>query len=390
MTKTSLQFSRFETVAALMLGSLALLILGLQPVLLGELVAEHQITMEGVGIVAMGEIFAIGIGVILAEKFFSIYHLRWIACATIILLAVINLIMVKVSGDIAFTILRMLAGLVEGAMLWLTTSMIVRTAHPDQMAGLFLMVQTLLQALVTLLLARYVMPMGGWQSGFVALAVLTLLSLLLLPFIPTQLTTLVNETTPPVASAMTLFVLAVPFAFLSAIGALWAYMDPLGRAVGFGAIGVQTLIAWVLVLQIIGSAAAILLVRRLPLLITMSVGAVLMGAIALVIYVLPIGNTLLFAMLCLGFGFVWQFFMPFQIRLAMAADPAGRVAMLVPASQLLGCAFGPLIASFSVTGDNAASVPLVSMGFAGLMVVALLMVWRRNCGSVQSATASKC
>jgi hypothetical protein len=77
------------------------------------------------------------------------------------------------------------------------------------------------------------------------------------------------------------------------------------------------------------------------------------------------------------FGFVWLFLMPFQVRLAFAADPTGRIAVLVPALQLLGSAFGPLITSLFVTDDDARPVPLVSAGLA-LVASCLLVVGRRR------------
>jgi MFS transporter, DHA1 family, inner membrane transport protein len=79
-----------------------------------------------------------------------------------------------------------------------------------------------------------------------------------------------------------------------------------------------------------------------------------------------------FALLCAAFGFAWMFLMPFHFSLAFRADPTGRVAMLIPAMQLLGSALGPLVASFVVTGDDASSVLIVSLGFA-LAAVALLV-----------------
>ncbi len=380
-TKTLFHFSFIEKAAAFALGSLALLMTGLQPALLGELTAQHQITMEGVGLVAMGEIFALGFGVILSDKFLSLSHLRWIAGITMILLVIVNVLMVKITGDTAFILLRVFAGLIEGVMFWLTTSVIIRTSNPDQMAGLLLMVLTLVQALVAFILARYIMPTGGWQSGFMVMAFLSLLSLLLLPLLPARLATLVDDATAPVAPGITLYILAVPFAFSSAIGALWAYMDPLGRMAGFDAISVQTLIAWTLIMQIVGSAVAVCLVKRLPMLITMTLGSIIVGGVALLMHILPFGHISLFASACLLFGFVWQFILPFQIRLAIAAEPTGRVAMLVPATQLLGFAFGPLIASFSVTGDDAVRVPLVSMGFVVFALLALFIVRMRHSGA---------
>ena len=56
--------------------------------------------------------------------------------------------------------------------------------------------------------------------------------------------------------------------------------------------------------------------------------------------------------------------MPFHISFAFRADPTGRVAMLIPAMQLLGSALGPLVASLMLHQDNPGPVPYVSLAFA--------------------------
>ena len=64
---SSSPYSLRQIGSALLIGSIALLMLGLQPILLGELVDRHIITMEGVGIIAMGEIVTLGLGVALGD-----------------------------------------------------------------------------------------------------------------------------------------------------------------------------------------------------------------------------------------------------------------------------------------------------------------------------------
>jgi hypothetical protein len=70
--------------------------------------------------------------------------------------------------------------------------------------------------------------------------------------------------------------------------------------------------------------------------------------------------------------------MPFHIRLAFRADATGRVAVLVPAMQLLGSAFGPLVASFIVTGEDARPVPLVCAAFAAITAATLAVLLSRR------------
>ena len=97
----------------------------------------------------------------------------------------------------------------------------------------------------------------------------------------------------------------------------------------------------------------------------------ILGAITLTIGVAPGPAPIRFAVLCAIFGFVWLFMMPFHIGLALRADPAGRVAVLVPAAQLTGSAFGPLVVSLIVVGDDAGPAPFVSAAFALVALAAL-------------------
>ena len=165
----------------------------------------------------------------------------------------------------------------------------------------------------------------------------------------------------------------IVLAQMGAIGSLWAYLDPLGRQIGLTGTQVGTLISAVLVLQVMGGSTAAWVVRWLAAPAILGGGSAVLGGLALGLHFQP--PALVFCVLCGAFGFVWLFLMPFQIRLALAADPAGRVAVLVPALQLLGSALGPLITSAFVTDDNALPVPWVCAGFA-LLALGLLVVGR--------------
>jgi MFS transporter, DHA1 family, inner membrane transport protein len=49
---------------------------------------------------------------------------------------------------------------------------------------------------------------------------------------------------------------------------------------------------------------------------------------------------------------LWLFMMPLHVKLAFSADPQGRLAVQVPALQLIGSALGPLTASLFMKGDT--------------------------------------
>lgn len=381
------EMSVLQIIAALAVGTIAVLMVGIQPILLGELVDAHQVTLEGVGIVAMGEIIALGLGVIVGD---SLLAGTWLKPATImaaLFAAALDVLTLKASGDMPMLGMRAAAGLAEGIMVWGTTGVVVRTANPARISAVFFVTQTLAQAVFGAVLANAVIPAHGWQGGFVALAALSLLPCILAFWQPPRLAPLASPVVSGFRwSASTIVPLLIVLVQMASLGSFWAYLEPLGKVAGLDARAAQTLISGVLVMQVLGGSVAAWAVRRLSVRWALACSSVVLLAIATVVYQLPAGSSLVFVVLCAVFGFVWLFFLPFHIGLAFRADSSGRLAGLIPAAQLLGSALGPLMASFLVQGDDASAVPLVSAAFAASAAILLgLRSDRAGAASQQSA-----
>ena len=372
------EMSRQQIAGALAIGTIGVLMVGVQPILLGELVEARQVSLEGVGIVAMAEIVTLGLGVVLGDVVLPWSRLRLITIVAALIAAGLDLLTLLASGDMPMTAVRAACGLAEGVLIWGTTGVVVRSASPARIAGIFFVAQTLAQAALGALLANAVIPRWGWQGGFATLSALTLLPCLLAFVQPARLAPLAA---PAVSgfrwSTATLLPLAIVFLQLATLGSFWAYLEPPGKAAGFDARAAQTLIAGVLAMQVVGGSAASFAVRRLAVVPTLVACSMALATITATVHALPTGSTLNFALACALFGFVWLFMLPFHIGLAFRADGSGRMAGLVPAAQLLGSAFGPLTASFIVEGENASAVPLLSAAFATAAAVLLLAMRRR-------------
>lgn len=381
-----------QVMAALAVGTIAVLMVGIQPIVLGELVDARRVSLEGVGIVAMAEIIMLGLGVVLGDALLPIARLRAVTIAAGLAAAGLDLLTLQAHGDGGLTAVRAAAGLAEGVLIWVATGVVVRTPSPARVGGIFFVLQTLAQALLGAVLANAVIPRWGWAGSFVALSLLALLACALSFAQPARLAPL----PPPSAtgfrwSVRTVQPLAVVFLQLAALGSFWAYLEPLGKAAGFDARGAQTLVAVSLAMQVIGGSLATLAVRQLPVVLALLGCSLTLAGVMGFIHQLPAGSTQNFAAAGAVFGFVWLFMLPFHIGLALRADPSGRLAGLVPAAQLLGSAFGPLTASFIVQGENAGAVPLLSAGFASaaaVLAVSLVrparLPWRRSPGRLRS------
>lgn len=379
---------------AIAVGSIGLLMLGLQPLVLGELLESGRVTLEGVGIVAMAEIVGLGAGVLLGDLALPVARLRLITALAALAAAGLDLLTLRAGGDTGFALIRAAAGVGEGVLVWSTTSVLVRAVQPERKAGIFFVIQTVAQGLVGLLLARAVVPAHGWAGAFVLLAGLSTLVALLAAGLPSDLKPLAATTLAASPngerqstgeakasgdrgeafawSAAGALPLIVAFLVMATLGSLWAYIEPLGQRAGYGSVDIQTLIAAGLGMQVIGGCLGSVLVRRLPLRATLATSAVLLGVSAYGIGRTGAGDAVPFALLCAVFTFVWLFVAPFQMGFAFAADKTGRVASLIPAAQIFGVAFGPLTASFVVEGEQAGPVPLVSAVFAALTLLVLL------------------
>jgi DHA1 family inner membrane transport protein len=359
------RFSARQLGVTLAIGSVALIILGLQPILLGELEDKQFITSEGVGIVAMGEILALGVGVALGDALLPVSRHKFISVIAALVAAALDIATLRATGDREFVVVRAAGGLAEGVLLWAVTSVIVRSAGPERLAAIFMVVQTVAQAGVAALLAELVVPRASWEGGFAVLAALTGLCAILAAWLPPTLAPLQTDAGKKLRwTAARALPLVIAFLQMAAIGSLWAYLELLGRAVGLDDRNAQLMTSGVLVMQVAGGIAATGSVRRFAVVPTLGVGGAVLAAVAGGIYLLPAGAVSPFALACAVLGFAWMFLMPFHIVLAFRADAMGRVALLVPAAQLVGSAVGPLVASVTVDGKDVHAVPLVSLGFA--------------------------
>ena len=150
-----------QVAAALAVGTIGVLMVGIQPILLGELVEAKQVSLEGVGIVAMAEIVTLGLGIVIGDALLPWSRLRLITIIAALLAAGMDLLTLLASGDGAMTAVRAATGLAEGVLIWGATGVVVRTANPSRVAGIFFVVQTLAQAALGALLANAVIPHSG-------------------------------------------------------------------------------------------------------------------------------------------------------------------------------------------------------------------------------------
>lgn len=381
--------SRSQAAAAFWAGSVGLLILGLQPVLLGALFAEQRMTFDQLALAATLEMIAIAAGSAIMALALAPTALRPKAMVLLLLLALFDYLTAIAASPAMIVGIRTLAGLAEGGLVAIATELIARSTRPERMGGIFLTMQTLAQCLLALLLSLAVVPAFGSTGGFSTLAMVSLVSLVAIPFLPPN-----YEPIPAALQAqfgiggpLVLLSLAIVFTFYLFIGAIWAFLEPLGQASGLSPRTVGLVTAMALGVQVAGAFAATLVERRLDYGVAIALSAVGGLAAAGIFAMAPAAP--LFWLAALLTGFVWLFVVPYQIRLTIVADPGRRAALLVPAAQLLGAAFGPAGASMLMADADVSSVPLFGIGclVATLVLLALFGLLAGRRGAAQNSIA---
>ncbi|ASG22190.1 MFS transporter [Nitrospirillum viridazoti CBAmc] len=364
-----------QAFAALYGGAIALLITGLQPLVLGQLEQEGRLTASEIGLTAMAELLMVGIGAAVAGWIFKPRYLRMIGGAAGMVHALASVAAMAASG-LEIVISRAIAGLAAGILLWIAMGMIARTSQPERWSGSFLTGETLFQLIVVTTLSTLVVPRFGANGALAGMAVLSAMAALFSSLNLDNYPLLVPQHAIPGSRLPMepLIALLGVFVFLAAMSATWVYLDQLGAQLNLPATVVGTAMSVFLAFQVAGGASATWLGSRPPLLPVLG-GASLLGILGFFIlaYAPSPGAFLAGAAI---FGFVWLFALPYQLLLLVKVDDSRRAALQLPAAQLLGSAGGPLLASFLV-GDVDAR-PAVFLGMAGLGVTFFLFAWSQR------------
>jgi DHA1 family inner membrane transport protein len=347
MTTSDLAPGRAPALAALGLGSAAMIVIGLQPLLLSEIV-DHQTAL----LAAIAEMLALAVGVALCALLLKPANLRaWAGGASAVCVAAgLGLLAHEPASVIP---LRILAGLAGGVLIWITVGTIARQARPEPWAAAFFLIQSAGQVFA----AAVAVALGPFGALGLA-AGLSALGLAFALFCPPSLSELGRPSRAP--SPKGWIALTALLLYFAGNSSLWFQMRPLATVQGLGEIS-GTVVLVTLAAQMVGAMAAIALAERLRRR-TLFVIVVATGLAALwllnsgppaPLFIAAFGLAA-FAALLLGaslFGILG------------AADPSRRAAAISPTAQFLAAAFGPIAGLLGLG-------PQPGLGVTALLLVA--------------------
>ena len=358
-----------ETIGALGVGVNSLIVGGVLSVLLGSLADEHRLSFAGIGQAAMVEILTVGLVTALVGGILKPRRLKLIGVLASLVLAIADLATAKASGG-GILLLRGIAGVSEGVLLWIAVSMISRTATPERWAGVFYMAQTAGQLVMAIVLAVWVLPRFGATGGFTALAISAAIGLIPAFMAPSSMADLnpgeAIAGPPPARGWIALIATVI---YVAGSGAVAVYLQPLAHQAGLGADVARTAVWVALAAQVAGSTAATVLAGKVRwFVVFLAVSAAYLLVWWLYDRQIP---AWLFIAAAATSGLFGYFLGPFLVPMTIEADPSRRAAVQSGAAQVLGAALGPALASAVVSAHDVRGVlwlalALMLTGLAGV------------------------
>ncbi|MDR3508297.1 MAG: hypothetical protein P4L64_10410 [Caulobacteraceae bacterium] len=347
--------------AAILVGTVALMILGVQPVLLGALTQAHRLSESQLGPLATAEVLALALGSAIGPALLRGGSMRLKTAALCLLLAGANMGIYAVHTPLMLGLLRGVAGLIEGLIMGATIVVTIQSRHPDRLNAIFLGLSTLPQAVMAYLVPVMVTPKYGANGGFAILAVMALVSAVAALFLVDKVPAPESEVGgAPVWTVPIFIALGAVGLQNAAIGGAWDYIQLLADQHHFPPQMAGAAVAGGLMFQVVGAFGVAAIGGRFPF-----KGALILGALcqAGVITLLALAGTpALYIIPALAFGLFWLALSPFQVRLLIDLDKSRSAALLLTAVSLVGLSVGPSISALGVRPGDVTGAFWIAVG----------------------------
>jgi len=351
---------------SILIGSCALLVLGVHPVLLGALVQEGRLADAQVGNLVTIEMLAIVPGSLAGIGLLRRVGARFVAVGAGLAMGGINIFLIGQSGMTMLAMTRAVAGFSEGILVAIALVAISRVARVERASAIFLAVQTLMQAIVAAALPSVTVAGSRVDAALVALAIAGVIAATAALALPAALRPTEPDSERGALTPASLTALTSAGLFLGAIVSVWGYFGLWLIHYGYPPTFEGTAVSLCLVAQVVGALAAARFGERLPNRPTILACAIAAAALVGAFY-LARGSATAIIMVSIAFGFVWLFTLPFFAGWLIEIDPGRRAVLYLTAFQLGGAALLPSLAGVAV-GAYSINAALTFAGSAFLLL----------------------
>jgi MFS family permease len=366
-------------VAAILVGVIGPEVFIVQPGFVQGLVEHLGFDDRSAGYAASIEVWGITATTLLMTFFAHRFNWRKVIAASLILVAVSNLLCIGVHDKTVFVLLRFLAGAGAGSLISLSFTTVGLSSNPDRNFG-YLIMWVLLYGAVVLYFMPTAYALSGMTGPLLFFAAFPLTALPLVGAFPSN-----GETAAAVeADAVNLPVslkslaLAAMFAYFVAQGVAWAYLFLIGTAGGLPEQSVATALTLSQIAGVAGALLPAMVGSRLGRWRPLSVG-ISGGAIALV-FLIGHFEYLPFTIWVCAYNFFWNMTHPFLLASMASFDRRGRVVVYAVAMQMLGLAIGPALAATVISPSHYDRVNWLAIGFFMVSWMCILppVLWQQR------------
>ena len=340
------------------------------PVIVTGLALSEMFSSESAGYVLSVNMYGTAVGGLLIALL--VKRVNWRITAAILLtgLGVVDCLSAWFGVNETLYPLRFLHGLIGGALMGVTTSVVARTENPERTFAIAIFVQLGLggvgAATLTPLLDAY-----GVGIVWLSFIVLTLPSLFMLPLLDSYpvMEDYAEQGTSRRRAPLRYVVLALLAIFIFQAGefSLFAYQLELGAHYGFGTEFVSLVLASALWA---GGSTAVIVAwwgTRIGRLLPMCAGVLGMTVCSGLLLIPVFG---IYMVAAVGFSACFSIAIPYLLGIGSEMDNTGQIAAVGSFINTLGLATGPAIAASLLNGDHYERVVL----FACVVLLASAIV----------------
>jgi predicted MFS family arabinose efflux permease len=308
---------------------------------------------------------------------FIVKRVEWRKVIRLLFMALIafDLISTQFSNPQTLIILRFIHGTIGGLSVGIGLSIIARTYNPDKIFGMLLVVQYSFGSLGIWLVPRLV-DSFGYSAAFGTLISFTLMTLLILPFVPNVESPSKSDNTTSglfqiPMTMMLFFVLCALFLFQAANMGVADYAFELGKDIGLSNIEISNILTLANIISISGGLLVYIIGtkfgRTIPLIIGISVATIFT-------YLLHYSdNTNIYFIANTFTGIAWGFTIPYLLGLCATFDFHGQMAALAGFVSKMGLASGPLVGSLFIISNGFSYI--INLATIALLIALILSVY---------------
>lgn len=361
-------------IAAVLLAFLAtagLFYVNIMAAIVDGLVAGLGLTESQAGTVGSVNIYGAAAGALVAV--FLVRRMPWktMALACLVLLIAIDLVSITLANYETLLMVRLVHGFTGGILTGTAFAVIARTAKPDRTFGMLLFVQFGLGGLGVMVLPPLA-PIYGTQALFIALALFSLVTLIMLPFLAPYPAQAADPAKDGRVRWMPLaLTLGAIFLFQAANMGLLAYIIRLGLDYGLDRSYVSTALGLATWVALLGPFLVMVFGVRFGR-FRLMLAAMALTLVGTAIFHFS-ADPIAYMVANCGTGITWGFVIAYLLGMTAEFDKAGRASTLGGFISKIGLASGPMAAGW-ILGAGLGFPVLLNAALAMLALSALVML----------------